>query len=283
MQLPDVDGLQLACAIKADSALAPLHLIMLNSLGQRGQGQGAQHPGISAFLSKPVRQSQLYNTIMAVMSPSSEPALTTRITCHGLLEQQAEVRTRVLLAEDNIVNQQLAVRMLEKLGCRVDAVANGHEVVEALTHLAYDLVFMDCQMPEMDGYDATAVIRAHESRTGAHIPIIAITANAMPGDREHCLQAGMDDYVSKPVKFEALSEMVRKWTKPMTGAAPTLDAAASGTATPTAHKLPSDLDLQAYSDPHRALQADGDQSHWMAASSVDGPGRRAHLGWHNHL
>jgi CheY-like chemotaxis protein len=105
----------------------------------------------------------------------------------------------------------------------------------------------------------------------------------MPGDHERCLQAGMDDYVSKPVKFEALSEMVRKWPKPMTGAAPTLDAAASGTATPTAHELPSALDLQAYSDPRRALQADGDQSHWMAASYVDGPGRRAHLGWHNPL
>jgi two-component system, sensor histidine kinase and response regulator len=104
MQLPDVDGLQLACVIKAVSALAPLHLIMLNLLGQRGQRQGAQHPGISAFLSKPVRQSQLYNTIMAVMSPSSEPALTTRITRHGLPEQQAEVRTGVLPAEDNIVN-----------------------------------------------------------------------------------------------------------------------------------------------------------------------------------
>jgi CheY-like chemotaxis protein len=186
-------------------------------------------------------------------------------------------------AEDNIVNQKLAVRMLEKLGCRVDAVANGHEVVEAPTHLAYDLVFMDCQIPEMDGYDATAVIRAHESPTGAHIPIIAITANAMPGERERCLQAGMDDYVRKPVNFEALSEMVRKWTKPMIGAAPTLDIAASGRATPTAHKLPSALDLQAYSDPRRALQADGGQSHWMAASYVDGPGRRAYLGWHKPL
>jgi two-component system sensor histidine kinase/response regulator len=112
MQMPNADGLQLAYAIKADQAFTPLHLIMLSSLGRRSQWQGAQHPSISAFLSQPVRQSQLYNTIVAVMNMSSEPKLTTPVTCHDVLEQQAEVRTRMLLAETNIANQKLAVRML---------------------------------------------------------------------------------------------------------------------------------------------------------------------------
>jgi CheY-like chemotaxis protein len=117
----------------------------------------------------------------------------------------------VLVAEDNVVNQRIAVRMLEKLGCRVDAVANGYEAVEALQRMTYDGIFMDCHMPEMDGYQATAAIRAHEAVYGGHVPIIAMTANAMQGDREHCLEAGMDDYVSKPVRSEVLAAVVQKW------------------------------------------------------------------------
>lgn len=109
------------------------------------------------------------------------------------------------------MNQKVAVRMLEKLGCRVDVVANGLEALDALTQCPYDLVFMDCQMPEMDGYVATAVIREREQQTGCRIPIIAMTANAMQGDREYCLGAGMDDYVSKPVQSAELLAMLQKW------------------------------------------------------------------------
>jgi CheY-like chemotaxis protein len=231
MEMPIMDGLQLARAIKADPDLAPLRLIMLSSFSQRGQAQAAHHAGIAAYLTKPVRQSQLYDSIVTVTSPLSEPQPITLVRRHGLAEPRAEVCTRVLLAEDNIVNQKLAVRMLEKLGCRVDAVANGREVVDAVTRMAYPLIFMDCQMPEMDGYDATAAIRARETLTGGHIPIIAMTANALPGDRERCLQAGMDDYVSKPIKVEDLIELLRKWSKPVTEALPILHAGGSGAST----------------------------------------------------
>lgn len=129
-------------------------------------------------------------------------------------EVPSEVRAHVLLAEDNVVNQRIAVRLLEKLGCRVHTVASGSEALAALAHTDYDLVLMDCQMPDMDGYVATTTIRAREAATGMHIPIIAMTANAMQGDRDRCLQAGMDDYVNKPVKSEQLLEMLRKWALP---------------------------------------------------------------------
>jgi two-component system, sensor histidine kinase and response regulator len=115
------------------------------------------------------------------------------------------------VVEDNVVNQKVAVRLLEKLGLRVDVAANGLEAVKLLGELAYDVVFMDCQMPEMDGFEATSVIRQREATSGHHVPIIAMTANALQGDAEHCLAAGMDDYLSKPVSFEALAAAARKW------------------------------------------------------------------------
>jgi CheY-like chemotaxis protein len=127
---------------------------------------------------------------------------------------QCQIHARVLVVEDSVVNQRVAARLLEKLGCRIDVAANGLEAVTMLAQLAYDLVFMDCQMPEMDGFVATAVIRQREAHSGRHTPIIAMTANAMQGDRERCLEAGMDDYVSKPVKPEALAAMLQKWAPP---------------------------------------------------------------------
>jgi CheY-like chemotaxis protein len=146
---------------------------------------------------------------------------------HDLNQTQGQRQARVLVAEDNVVNQKVAMRMLEKLGCRVDVVANGLEAVEAIGRIAYDCVFMDCQMPEMDGYEATAAIRQHAGQDRMHLPIIAMTANAMQGDREQCLAAGMDDYVSKPVTTDDLLAVLRRWV--WSSAAPSGQPAPPGT------------------------------------------------------
>ena len=229
-QMPRLDGLEVARMIRAHPELAAVRLIMLSAFGQRAHGHATQQSGIAAYLTKPVRQSQLYDTIVTVLHAAVEPQPLAQplVTRHSLAEATTRGRLRVLLAEDNIVNQRLAVRLLEKLGCRVDTVASGREAIEALSHLAYALIFMDCQMPEMDGYAATAAIREREAMTGSHTPIIAMTANAMPGDRERCLQAGMDDYVSKPIKTADLAEMLRKWEQlPLPVNTPLRDAVSS--------------------------------------------------------
>ena len=218
-QMPEIDGITLARAIKADPALASLRLVLLTSVSDRGSAGDAERAGFSAFLVKPIRQSQLYDCIAAVVGMATEPGAARLITRHALREAQSQFRARVLVAEDNVVNQRVAVRMLEKLGCRVDVATNGLEAVEATGRILYHCIFMDCQMPEMDGYEATRVIRQREARTGARIPIIAMTANAMESDRERCLVAGMDDYLSKPVQPKELGTTLQKWIPLADGAA----------------------------------------------------------------
>jgi signal transduction histidine kinase/DNA-binding response OmpR family regulator len=212
-QMPDMDGLDLARAIKADPVLAPVRMVLLSSVSQSGQRVAVQQAGIAAALTKPVRQSHLYNCLVTVMGVAATP-MGVSPTIHRQAEARLQTHVRVLVAEDNAVNQKVAVRLLEKLGCRIDVAANGQEAMTMLAQFAYDIVFMDCQMPEMDGFAATAAIRQREVSTGQHVPIIAMTANAMQGDRENCLTAGMDDYVSKPVSFDSLGAMVRKWAAP---------------------------------------------------------------------
>ena len=240
MKMPGLDGRQLGQHIKADSTLAATRLILLTSLGKQGEAKLAQAAGFSAYLTKPIHHNQLYETLCLVMrnkaisqvlDSSQEPSIITR---HTLKETAARARTKILLAEDNTVNQKVAVRMLSKLGCRVDVVANGLEAVEAMNRIPYDLVFMDCQMPELDGYEATRAIRAWEasipkreekegeaspdpSRWVPHVPIIAMTANAMKGDREKCLDAGMDDFLSKPVALQELDRALKQWIPNQSG------------------------------------------------------------------
>jgi CheY-like chemotaxis protein len=145
------------------------------------------------------------------MSTSAELPSRQGSARHSLPETPVQSRGKVLVVDDNVVNQKIAARMLERCGYRVDIASNGRKAVEASAHMAYDHIFMDCQMPEMDGFAATAAIRQRETRTGAHVPIIAMTANAMQGARERCLEAGMDDYVSKPMKAEDLEMILQKW------------------------------------------------------------------------
>ena len=209
-QLPGLDGMELGRRMKSDRSLADMRLVLLTSLGQRGHGRNALQSGFSGYLVKPIRQSRLYDCLLTVMGMPADSTPAKLVTRHCVAEMQAHKRTRVLVAEDNVINQKVAVGILEKLGCRVDVAANGLEVLAAVNKGHYDLVFMDCQMPQMDGYEATAAIRASEQRTGRHLPIVAMTANAMQGDREKCLAAGMDEYVSKPVHPEALLAILQK-------------------------------------------------------------------------
>jgi CheY-like chemotaxis protein len=169
--------------------------------------------GIEAYLTKPVRQSHLYDAIAMVMgSPEkTEEEAAPLVTRHTIGEERARVRARLLLAEDNAINQKVAAKMLESLGYGVDVAANGLEAVEALSRIPYSAILMDCHMPEMDGYEATREIRRREKESGGHTPIIALTAGAMIGDREKALDAGMDDYIAKPAKRGELEAMLERW------------------------------------------------------------------------
>jgi PAS domain S-box-containing protein len=209
--LPEMDGQAVARAIKADPAFAAVRLILLTAVGDRGQRDDAQRAEWSAYLPKPIRQSQLFDGLAVVLSHACTPSAPRLTTRPILSEAQAQIPSRILLVEDNIVNQKVAVHWLEKLGCWVDVAANGCEAVTMLAQLTYDIVLMDCQMPEMDGFAATAAIREREAFTGNHVPIIAMTANAMQGDRERCLAAGMDDYLAKPIAADALYAVVARW------------------------------------------------------------------------
>ena len=209
--LPEMDGRAVARAIKADPALATVRLILLTSVGDRGQRDEAPHAEWSAYLPKPIRHSQLSDCMAMVLGHASTPS-AIRLTPRSMLRDAlVPIPSRVLVAEDNIVNQKVAVSLLEKVGCRVDVAANGREAVTILTQMVYDVVLMDCQMPEMDGFAATAVIRQREASTGQHVPIIALTANAMQGDRERCMAAGMDGYLAKPIKADELYAVIAQY------------------------------------------------------------------------
>jgi PAS domain S-box-containing protein len=204
-QMPIMDGLTLAKIIKADSDLSAIRLVILTSLGQKLTPEEMREYGIAACLIKPVRQSELFDCLVNVMSahppvPRAKPA---PVFVPPPLEHPG---VRILIVEDNVVNQKVALQQLRKLGYTADLVANGLEAIEALARIPYSLVLMDCQMPEMDGWVATRKIREGEATLNPprRVPIVAMTADAMQGDREKCLQAGMDDYIAKPVRIDDL-------------------------------------------------------------------------------
>ncbi len=214
MMMPGMDGETLGKRITRDSDLSKMPLlVMLTAHGKRGDGARMKEIGFSAYLTKPIKQSQLFDALIMVLNKnykaedSKKQSLVTR---HSITEQKKRA-VRILLAEDNITNQIVATSILGKLGYRADAVSNGLEAVNALENIPYDLVLMDCQMPEMDGYEATGIIRDKSSGVKNHdIPIIAMTANAMQGDRENCIKAGMDDYVPKPIEPKALLAAIKR-------------------------------------------------------------------------
>jgi PAS domain S-box-containing protein len=209
-QMPEMDGIALARAIKQDAAIDSVRLILATSSGRRGEAQAAVDAGISAYLTKPVRQSTLFDRIVQVMEPRRDEAAGAPSERDRLPEEKAVKRGVVLVAEDNPVNQKVAVRMLEKMGYHADVAANGREALEAVSRIPYAAVLMDCQMPEMDGYEATRRIRAMND-AASNVPIIAMTADAMKGDDQRVRDAGMDDYVPKPVDQEQLANALDHW------------------------------------------------------------------------
>ena len=212
MQMPGMDGEQVAAEIKADTRLARIPLVLASSIGDRPTSEKMREKGFSAALVKPVRQSQLFNTLVSLLGETALEA-TPSSPQGGKTTGPLHLGLRILLAEDHAVNQQVALRILQRAGCHADAVANGLEAIEALARIPYDLILMDVQMSEMDGLEAAAAIRQQEQGTGRHIPILAMTAHAMEGDRERCLAAGMDDYIAKPVNPEELFAMLARYAR----------------------------------------------------------------------
>ncbi len=222
MQMPEMDGMTLARSIKADPSIASTRLIILTSMGYMHSQEDLKSAGVDAYLVKPVKQSRLFDCLVTVLGRAAaehaftEPEEATPTA--PAADPSRGAATRILLAEDNIVNQKVALAQLKGLGFSADAVANGHEVLAALKHVPYDIIFMDCQMPEMDGYEASRLIRQAEKTNSVTwkppVRIVAMTANAMTGDREKCLAAGMDDYLSKPVRKAELQSALMKWIIP---------------------------------------------------------------------
>lgn len=215
MQMPGMDGAALARIIRMDEKLKDTRLVLCSSLGQRGDAKKMKEIGFAAYLVKPVRHGEIINCLTAVLAGTMAAGKDQPLGTRYSVPESRQDSARILLAEDNITTQQVAMGILKKLGLRADAVANGAEAVKALEALPYDLVLMDVQMPEMKGLDATRLIRNPQSAVGDHqIPIIAMTANAMQGDRKVCLEAGMNDYVPKSVLPQSLAEALSKWLPP---------------------------------------------------------------------
>jgi PAS domain S-box-containing protein len=244
MQMPGMDGEALGRIIRDSKGLEEVRMVMLTSVGNRGDARRFSEMGFTAYLNKPVRHNELKVVLGLAMLGKGDPSLQNRpiATRHSARELSGRLRTtgaRILLAEDNAINRQVALSMIEKLGLQADAVGNGAEALLSLESVHYDLALMDVQMPVLDGLTATRRIRDPQSAVLNHeIPVIAMTAHAMQGDREKCIEAGMNDYLAKPVTLPALAEILDRWLpKPDAGEAP-LDEFRSETEAPAASDEP---------------------------------------------
>jgi PAS domain S-box-containing protein len=208
--------------IQSDPQLKDTVLIAIAAVGKRGDARRFSEAGFAAYLVRPIHTETLMEALAAAWGSKLQGVAAPLITRHTLAEaraSQAPARVsgpegvHVLIAEDNLLNQKLALKMMEKLGCRADLAGNGREALRMIERDRYDLVFMDCQMPDMDGYEASAIIRRREKESGGHLPIIAMTAHAMTGDRDKCIKAGMDDYISKPIRREEILQAISRWVQ----------------------------------------------------------------------
>ena len=221
---PDPTRAHLAAALRRHPEDRDTALLVLTAIARRGDAAQYREAGFDGFLVRPLRMPVLRLAIAALLDSDARQARSEILTRHNVPGMEPETRParrsddgprapkRVLLAEDNVVNQKVALRMLETLGCRVDVAANGQEALSMIRRFPYHIVFMDCQMPEMDGFTATLEIRRHAGPE-ANVPIVALTANALSGDRERCLAAGMNDHLTKPVTREAMREALERWAQ----------------------------------------------------------------------
>jgi CheY-like chemotaxis protein/HPt (histidine-containing phosphotransfer) domain-containing protein len=220
VMMPEMDGFETAERIRNRFDLYQSVIMILTSVGQRGDAARCRELGISAYLTKPIKQSDLFDAIIAVLALRNQDAEHRNlITRHSLRETPSDRAAgssknfHILLAEDNVVNQRLATKILAKWGHSVVVASNGREAVDACEKERFDLILMDIQMPELDGFEATQILRAKEEDGRGRLPIVAMTAHAMKGDREKCLTAGMDDYVSKPINRDELFSVIEKFAK----------------------------------------------------------------------
>jgi CheY-like chemotaxis protein/anti-sigma regulatory factor (Ser/Thr protein kinase) len=214
MHMPRMDGLGVARAVSADPMISGVPMILLSSVCHAEKNQTMRAAGILRHMTKPARQSELYDCITDLMLGGAEPGqLAGRASEAGSLTDAGKVNGHVLLVEDNPVNREVARCMLDNTGCQVECAGNGRDALDILNSRRFDLVLMDCQMPEMDGFEATRELRRMEADAGARqrLPVVALTANAMQGDRELCLEAGMDDYLSKPLGQAELAGVLKRW------------------------------------------------------------------------
>jgi two-component system sensor histidine kinase/response regulator len=229
LQISDMNGLELCRALHLDPATETTCIVAMYPLGRRPDERVMCEAGVRAWLSKPVRQSRLFNCLADALASASgaepepgrpqshQPVVTPLHDLARLAPQHARTNARILLAEDHAVNQSMVLRTLDRLGYHADSVSNGREAIEAVRRTPYDVILMDCQMPEIDGYEASREIR-RESAKGRRVAIIGVTAHALEGDRQKCLDAGMDDYLSKPVMPEELAAAVARWLPRENGA-----------------------------------------------------------------
>ncbi|MCP3874525.1 MAG: response regulator [Desulfobacteraceae bacterium] len=211
-RMQDMDAAEFSRKIKSDKTLEDIALVMTTSIGERGDAKRYKAHGFSAYFPKPIHQSDLYNCLGQIASNFEGKKPNTELITHHSLNEHKHGKLLILLVEDNIINQKVAAGMIKRLGFRTDIASNGYDAIKTLENSCYDLIFMDCQMPKMDGYEATKIIRDKHSNVIDHdVPIIAMTANVLKGDKEKCLNAGMNDYIAKPISPEIISTSLKKW------------------------------------------------------------------------